>query len=319
MDKNYLEMFNRFFNKQRMTSTYKPVFLRSILDIGDLHDPKKAERLVGRQWVRRKDGKVYIDLNFVAIRFAKYYWDMEYSFHLRQSSHPHDAIITHSIKKIHDPEKKPPTIEELSLDSMKDFRNEVITTSIKKNVLNYMLTDMPLYEKTDVKTIVVDDDIIEFFYGHKIMIRKGLNNVLTKYLEKLNRSTPQIANKIDNDRGNRQPLHKEARIEMKEWQNSRCFYCQNEFRGWHVDHVIPFNYVFTTDLYNCVLACQRCNCIKSDTLPNQDLFCNVLDRNDGIMDYLKKKTPSYSLESYRRLFESCIEEYNGTTFFSPGI
>ncbi len=317
MSKDYIQMFNRFFNNaNRMSSTYKPVFLRALLDIGNLHDSKKD--LIGQQWIKREDDKIHVNLNFIAVRFAKYYWDMEYSFRLRQSQDPQDANITRLIKAIHEPDKKPPTIEELASDAMQEFRTSVINRSIKPEVLVHLKTDMnDLYKKTDAKTIVLDDDIVEFLHKHKILLRKGLTGVLAKYLEKLNRLTPQISNKIDSENNKRKSLHAEIRIKMSQWQNSKCFYCDGKLLKSHVDHVIPYNYVFTTDPYNCTLACQQCNCTKSDTLPNEKIFDKVLERNEEIIDYLQDINSAYDKKAYRLLFDSCVTEYNGNQFFSP--
>ncbi len=303
-----------------MSSTYKPVFLRSLLDLGDLHDPQKAEDLVGREWIERKSGKIRLDLNFIAVRFAKYYWDMEYSFRLRQSQDPHDANITRLIKGIHDPDKKPPTIKELAADEMEDFRNMVITKSIKPEVLVHLRTDMnDLYQRNESKIIELDEDIVEFLHTHKILLRKGLTGVLAKYLEKLNRMTPQISNKIDSEGARRAPLKSEIQLRMRKWQDSKCFYCKNDLLRPHVDHVIPYNYIFTTDVYNCALACPHCNCTKSDMLPEREFFDGVLERNQGIMDYFDSINLDYNENSYQRLFEACVEEYNGKEFFRPAF
>lgn len=301
-----------------MSSTYKPVFLRALLDVGDLQDPTKARSLIGCEWLERKDGKLLVDLNFIAIRFAKYYWDMEYSFRLRQSQDPQDANITRLIKSIHEQGKKPPTIEELAGKEMEYFRKKVIDKSIKREVLVHLLTDMQdLYKKTNSSTISLDDDVIEFLYVHKILLKRGLTNVLAKYLEKLNRMTPQISNKIDSDDKRRQALGAEIQVKMNKWQDSKCFYCKGRLQGPHVDHIIPYNYVFTTDTYNCALACQQCNCTKSDMLPTRSIFDSVIDRNREIIDYLNQFKQEYNEGSYRRLFDMCVEEYNGDLFFSP--
>ena len=319
MSKNYIQMFNRFFNNSgRMSSTYKPVFLRALLDVGDLYDPTNVGKLIGSEWLERKEGKILVNLNFIAIRFAKYYWDMEYSFRLRQSQDPQDANITRLIKDIHEPGKVPPTVKELAAEGMEHFRKLVIDRSIKREVLVHLLTDMQgLYKKTDSSTISLDDDVIEFLHVHKTIIRRGLTNVLAKYLEKLNRMTPQISNKIDCDDKRRQPLKAEIQASMNKWQDSKCFYCKDRLRRANVDHIIPYNYVFTTDIYNCALACQQCNCTKSDMLPTAKIFEDVLERNRGIIDYLSKWNHEYNEESYKRLFDTCVEEYNGDVFFSP--
>ena len=303
-----------------MSSTYKPVFLRALLDIGDLYDSDKSKNLIGSQWLRYEGDQILIDLNFIAARFAKYYWDMEYSFRLRQSQDPQDVNVTRLIKEIHEPGKKPPTVKELSSDNMQVFRTSVINKSIKREVLVHLRTDMKdLYKKTDSKTISLDKDVVEFLHTHKTLLKKGLNSVLAKYLEKLNRLTPQILNKIDNEDKKRTVLKEEIRIKMSRWQDSQCFYCNNKLYRPHVDHVIPFNYIFTTDLYNCTLACQQCNCTKSDMLPDLDLFDKVIDRNRKHTDYLKTINLQYDEKSYIRLFDACSDEYNGGRFFNPFI
>ena len=245
---------------------------------------------------------------------------MEYSFRLRQSQDPQDVNIIKLIKAIRKPDKKPPTVKELSSEKMQSFRTSVINKSIKREVLVHLRTDMKdLYKKTDSKTISLNEDVIEFLHTHKTLLRKGLNNVLAKYLEKLNRLTPQILNKIDNEEKKRTALKEEIRIKMDQWQGSQCFYCNNKLHRPHVDHVIPFNYIFATDTYNCTLACQQCNCTKSDMLPDEDLFDKVIERNRDLTDYLKIITPTYDEKSYIRLFDACKEEYNDGRFFNPFI
>lgn len=301
-----------------MSSTYKPVFLRALLDIGDLSNVQKTDKLAGRQWLELKNDNVLVDLNFIAIRFAKYYWDMEYSFRLKQSQDPQDANITRIIRATHKKGKKPPTIEELATEKMSSFRSIVISKSIRPEVLKHLLSDMDgLYRKTDSRTISLDKSIIQFLYEHKIILRKSINNVLTKYLERLNRMTPQIANKIDCVSRSRPRLSHERRMWLKKWQRSRCFYCDAELQKEHVDHVVPFNYVFATDLYNCTLACQQCNCQKSDMLPNRDLFDNVVKRNKRVIEYLNQPSSTYDEEAYVHLFDVCEKEYNRGLFFSP--
>ena len=318
MSEKYLQAFNQLFSKGRMASTYKPVFLRSLLDIGDLIK-EDNHCIVGREWLELKNDKLYVDLNFIAVRFAKYYWDMEYSFHLRQSQDPSDANITRFIKKYHDPNKKPPTIKELSEDRMEDFRKVVITKSLKPEVMVHIRTDMTeLFKKIDSNTILFDKEIVEFLYTHKIALRKGLNHMIATYLEKLNKMTPQIGNKVDNENEVKRPkLNKEIELKLQREQDSKCFYCKNNFKRPHVDHVIPFNYVFSTEPYNCVIACQQCNCQKSDMLPERAYFEQVLDRNRDIIKYITSKNSTYTEKAYSLLFESCANEYNGTVFFKP--
>ena len=75
----YIRMFNRFFEKGKMAGTYKAVFLRALTDIGKYH----RDDLIGKQWIHHDGDEVQLDLDFIASRLAKYYWDMEIAFGMR--------------------------------------------------------------------------------------------------------------------------------------------------------------------------------------------------------------------------------------------
>ena len=75
----FIDMFNDFFTSSIMAGTYKAVFLRSLVDLGKFGE----DDLVGKEWIHREGDKIRLDLDFVAVRFAKYYWDMEVAFHMR--------------------------------------------------------------------------------------------------------------------------------------------------------------------------------------------------------------------------------------------
>jgi hypothetical protein len=62
----YLARFNCFFNSEKLSSTYKPVFVKSLSVISD-YDEQNPQRLTGQeQWIKReKDDKLRIDLNFI--------------------------------------------------------------------------------------------------------------------------------------------------------------------------------------------------------------------------------------------------------------
>ena len=75
----FIDMFNSFFTSGTTVSTYKMFFLRSFVDLGKFGD----DDLVGKEWIHREGDKIRLDLDFVAVRFARYYWDMEVAFHMR--------------------------------------------------------------------------------------------------------------------------------------------------------------------------------------------------------------------------------------------
>lgn len=78
-DEAFVKMFGNFFKKAHMVSSYKAVFLKALADVGGYG----KEELVGKKWICPHGDKIRLDLNFIAVRFAKYYWDMEIAFQMR--------------------------------------------------------------------------------------------------------------------------------------------------------------------------------------------------------------------------------------------
>lgn len=350
---DYAAIFDAFFGgRPDMASVYKPLLLRSLLDAIAAAEKPGAP---GGEWIERgDDGQISVKLDFVAACMTKYCWDMHHSFRIRQSQVGMNADIIKVIAKYggavveNVPGKpvelqKPPSFKTLAGDDSQNLRGGVIRRCIKKQVLWRLPDDLPDLYETDgegeknrgaatATTIFLSGAAADYMRSHKAQIRNGLNQLLAVYLEKINVMTPQIASKVDYDAhgGNilRPILGAEVKRRMRAWQGRRCFYCEYSLgadagRREHVDHVVPFGFVYSTRAYNCVVACQECNCAKSDKLPSRSLFKCVLDRNDEDDkrdSLLAGAVPEYTRGSYDRLFSACRSEYNrGRRPFSPGL
>lgn len=56
------------------------------MDLTEYDEINNVAKLLGHQWIKRTPAdKLQVDLEFLAIWFAKYYWGMYYGFRLRQS------------------------------------------------------------------------------------------------------------------------------------------------------------------------------------------------------------------------------------------
>ena len=350
---DYASSFDAFFGGgPRMTSVYKPLLLRALLDATAVAENPDSP---GEEWVEYKpDGRIIVKLDFVAMRMTRYCWDMHRGFRLRQSQAGTDADIVRVIAKYHGAAEKAPAgggpgalkspqaLAALAGDACGGLRAEVIRRCIKKQVLWRLQVDLPgLYEMDGGRAgeegargataVILGADAARYMRAHRQQIRSGLNHVLATYLEKINTMTPRIASKVDHDShrldaARRHPLAPAVRKTMIGWQGERCFYCERPLgsraeRPDHVDHVVPFRFVYSTHAYNCVVACQGCNCAKSNKLPERGLFKMVLDRNDeddkrGTL--LARAVPGYTRKSYDNLFDACKAEYNGGLgMFSP--
>lgn len=193
----YARMFDEFFKRPRMASTYKPVFLNALVDVGRWGGGKPLE---GQQWIRDEGNRICVGLDFLAARFAKFYWEIVAGFYARhmpeRMGDPDDPKkdVVNIVKIINDMieameraelhsaalsananpadmyravadaagrafvKNRPPTLKELTSDKMAEFRRRVIAESIKPEVLDHLHRSMPdLYEVRQDEDCIVLD------------------------------------------------------------------------------------------------------------------------------------------------------------------
>lgn len=342
-DLEFIAMFGEF-AKGKMSSTYKAIFLKCLLDLRHYDENIRTKRSDKRGWVRINGDEIILDLNFVAARFLKYYWDMEYSFGFKQTSDKHDTRIQTIIKGLKQKYPKPPTWAQLMSDANVDVRKDVIGEAMKPEVMKHIKTDMRglFYHEKRSMYITLDKRIMGFFNRHYNTVTTIINYKLVTELEKYNKVVPRIASKVDYDRKIRMALTDvEKKFVMLEYElgdkDKMCFYCKKRKIS-HFDHVVPFKFVYSHDVYNIVPSCQKCNCVKHDKLPEDKYFARVIDRNMALgrltREYLKdgvepssgmkfKKAVSdmdgYRQDQYRILYKSYEATYPDRQKFSPNL
>lgn len=202
-EEKYLLFFNSLLSRPKLSGTYKLILTKCLLELSE-YSKQNKNVLVGYHWIIEEDQTLKIDLNFVAIRFIKYYANLYFKFRLKQSHNPTDANI-HSIlekyknqidlrvQKINSPDK---FLKLMTSDEFKELRKEVIQKSIKPEVLVHLDHENYLYKRIPHENyIVVKTSVIHFLKRYKIILLAGINYILTRYLEKIN-VIPRIAEKI---------------------------------------------------------------------------------------------------------------------------
>ena len=220
-------MFNDFFDSASMTSTYKAAFLRSLADIGGYG----TSCLVGEEWIGRLGGgsggggsggggRMIMSLDFVAVRFAKFYWDMDVGFGLLHISpgsgrrrRPRRLRMTELVRSASDERTgragslpavergmrgSVPCLSELASGSMCDLRARTVSV-ICRDVLDATLRDMPgLYEVLPGRRhISFDTGLVYFMREYGPTVKRALNHKLAVLLERLNPEARHIATKTD--------------------------------------------------------------------------------------------------------------------------
>ena len=134
--------------------------------------------------------------------------------------------------------------------------------------------------------------------------------MITRYLEKIN-FVPRIAEKVSGSIPRTYLTNEEKQTIFT--MNNSCFYCNASAANYYMDHVVPFNFIYQTEIFNIVPACINCNSKKSDRLPTQEIFSNVKERNRNLI-----LRGDYTEDWYQKLYESCVVSYHGTRpYFSP--
>lgn len=307
-EKKYLSRFSVFFNSEKLSSTYKPVFLKSLIPVS-FYDKDSLQRLMGQQWITTNEKEMKIDLNFIALRYIRFYWELYSKFKLRQSHSPQDANINKILQNVI-ADSKVPTLQALVGQNYSILRSDVIKNSIKREVLIHLDNKKELYEYTSRENfITINYSLVRFFTKYRDILIPGLNYTITRYLEKIN-FAPRIAEKVSGYIPRSYLTDEEKRIILE--LNNKCFYCK-EKPGICMDHVIPFNFIYQTEVFNMVPACQECNSVKNDTLPTQELFELVKGRNSKLL--LRQ---DYTDDWYQKLYDNCATNYQGhRPYFSP--
>jgi len=96
---------------------------------------------------------------------------------------------------------------------------------------------------------------------------------------------PRLYEKISGIRPERHALRYKTLLHS--YSGGICFYCKTESNSQlHVEHVIPWSFVFEDRIWNLVLACQNCNSSKSDQTPSDPYIERLNTRNQEFLKWL---------------------------------
>ena len=73
--------------------------------------------------------------------------------------------------------------------------------------------------------------------------------------------------------------------------STECSICGKELNGdISIDHVIPWSYMYSDDLWNLVYVHKGCNSSKSNVLPTETTIKNLKKRNLLLLEILRKNS-----------------------------
>jgi len=143
--------------------------------------------------------------------------------------------------------------------------------------------------------IVLNPKAMSFFKRYNVVLEKAIILEWARFVEKFNLGVPALIQKIEGKLEKRKSTTKEKKALEEFFKN--CFYCNDVLhtgKETQVEHVIPWSYIRENEMWNFVLACQKCNCEKLGSLPLEKYFDCLIKRNKDYRDKIPDLEKSLS-------------------------
>ena len=304
-------------------NTYKFALARALLD----HCRDHADA---------SDNPLEVPYVYFADKFMRYYFHQEYKFHIRQNFHPERPPRAISILHASFGEATPGDIDLLDKEKVDKARSRFLvgifgharrkTSLVIPRFQNVRgapsgSTAGAFYEyDDDAQVLTLRPGAFDFLRRNHAVLSKAVLAEWAKFLERINPTLPMLVSKIERDEVVRGPLTRYRRLYLKRW--CHCFYCGDRLeRGYiHVDHLIPWSYLFDDNAWNLVLACQDCNLKKGSSLPQEEFRDGLMERNRrhyGLMREIKSSLDM--LDSGRGWEPEIVERYERCREYGFGV
>jgi hypothetical protein len=316
---NMLSDFRAIIRRGKKSNTYKFVLARSILEFVKNNESEIKKNIDNNKVTA-------INYSTFADYFLKFYWRQQKS--KIPQNYDTDSIpsAVKTLKELFDkhpqPEKFDMISEELKVNTRKKILQGVFGTGSKSQVIP-KFQNIPsgnkskkreTFYKNDPKSkqIMVNPNAMQFFIYYGDLLDSFVILELAKFLDKI-KSSPGIVSKIEEPEFDRTALKTHERVLKRSFKN--CFYCDEKLNGLitHVDHFIPFSYIFENKYWNLVLSCSKCNLNKSDSLA-KDFKRDLIDRNNQFRENigelnldLKKLDVDNWEKEFEMIYRNCLQ------------
>lgn len=280
-------------------NTYKLAWGRAILEL-------VAEK--------NTPGEMLIHFEQIAHKMLKYYWNQIFFFNLKQSPQRKPVIVQETEKCIelvnsqrgnNAPiwfDKAEHILQKEDVFYQKKIRKIATTLGhdvswrfLKANNQEYNLY---LLDRK-AKTVYLPKHAVSDLKEYAFVLSQLLNYRWAQLLEKFNNS-PRIALKvkgISDEKIRRHSLKKYKDILISQMENGQV---KDFYTGYvlnvddiSVDHVIPWSYMYSDDLWNLVLTSKSMNSSKSNSMPSETVIRRLEDRNLKLIETFDKRSQNY--------------------------
>ncbi len=237
-----------------------------------------------------------IPYKYLADKFLQYYWYQECRYKIKQDFSTNSAPYTiQAIRSVFG-EGSYGNFEDVSDEKKSEGRDLILkkvfgharskTSIVVPRFQNITVGNKSILKKVfyeyddDAKIIRLKPEAFDFFKANHRILSMAILSEWAKFLEKINKSLPMLVAKIEQDELHRDSLVKYRKMYLAHTRH--CFYCMDRLdnNDIHVDHFLPWSYIFEDQPWNLVLACSRCNLKKSASLPQEAFQHDLVHRNN---------------------------------------
>ena len=258
----------------------------------------------------KRDSSSTVSFQDIAKKFLKYYWHQECKYRIRQNYDP--KKIPSVVQVIRDVFKEemvdgyiPDYFEKMPQEKIKnaeeEIRKRVFGSGKKSQVVprfqrlkgqppdrNLHIRGTGDFYDYDVPSgqLEIKPEALSFFSKNYDVLTKAVFLEWSRFLEKIN-TLPRIIEKVETEEVRRRALTEYVEI-FHDQRN--CFYCDRRLDDLqiHVDHFIPWSYIFEDEAWNLVLACEQCNSRKSNLLAPEVFQDDLIGRNRDYQNEIPK-------------------------------
>lgn len=310
---NYIRDWLQIIEEMNNDNTYKLAWGRAIIEcnIEETYEERNNIRI--------------IKFDDISLKMLKYYWNQCFYFNLKQSPYedkkPVIQSITEELINIYK-EYSYTTIPvwfNVAYDFFINKRKELFLNRIKKisNVLHQNVSyrflnvnnkklEVYNYSKDVGSLITLSKEQSELLKDYGVIISQLLNYKWVQLLEKYNYA-PKIASKVkglSESKIRRSSLTKYRDELLKQFRDGHVydFYTGEKLTkdNISIDHVIPWSFVYSDDIWNLVVTSKSYNSSKSNSIPSEDIIKKLEKRNLLILQYIDNP-------KYRKEMENAIE------------
>ncbi len=290
---SYINDWLTIIEQMKNDNTYKLAWGRAIIECISLkHCSEDNEHII-------------VDFDDISRCMIKYYWNQMFFFHLKQSPYKDkEPIICSDVNQLIEEWKKKKgnlipkwySEEEVRKNNKELF--DVILKDVSKTLhenVSWRFMNIPGKITLHIYKYDKDNSRLYFYYKDALLIRdeygillsKLLNYKWTQLLETFNYH-PRIALKVSSLSNNiirRNDLSKYKEELPKEHDGKAVdFYTGEELsdEDISIDHVIPWSFMYSDDIWNLVITSRSHNSSKSNSIPDVEVIERLKERNERL-------------------------------------